>query len=87
MTYEGPKVKVKVKSLSRVRLFATPCTAAYQAPPSMGFPRQEDWSGLQGPKMLIKISIRTLNFIPHLFHHHLWVDSLCSTETMASSPF
>ena len=38
--------KVKVKSLSRVRLFATPWTVAYQAPPSMGFSRQEYWSGL-----------------------------------------
>ena len=37
--------KVKVKSLSRVRLFATPWTVAYQAPPSMGFSRQEYWSG------------------------------------------
>jgi len=36
---------VKVKSLSRVRLLATPWTAAYQAPPSMGFSRQEYWSG------------------------------------------
>ena len=39
------KWKVKVKSLSRVRLLATPWTAAYQAPPSMGFSRQEYWSG------------------------------------------
>ena len=39
------KGKVKVKSLSRVRLLATPRTAAYQAPPSMGFSRQEYWSG------------------------------------------
>ena len=39
-------IKVKVKSLSRVRLFATSWTAAYQAPPSMGFSRQEYWSGL-----------------------------------------
>ena len=38
-------MKVKVKSLSRVRLLATPWTAAYQAPPSMGFSRQEYWSG------------------------------------------
>ena len=38
--------KVKVKLLSRVRLFATPWTAAYQAPPSMGFSRQECWSGV-----------------------------------------
>ena len=40
---------VKVKSLSCVRLFATPWTVAYQAPPSMGFSRQECWSGLPFP--------------------------------------
>ena len=40
------KWKLKVKSLSRVRLFATPWTAAYQAPPSMGFSMQEYWSGV-----------------------------------------
>ena len=38
-----------VKSLSRVQLFATPWTVAYQAPPSMGFSRQECWSGLPFP--------------------------------------
>ena len=42
-------LKVKVKSLSRVRLFATPWTVAHQAPPSMGFYRQEYWSGLPFP--------------------------------------
>ena len=40
---------VKVKSLSCVRLFATPWTAAYQAPPSIAFSRQEYWSGLPFP--------------------------------------
>ena len=40
------KWKVKVKPLSRVLLFTTPWTAAHQAPPSMGFSRQEYWSGL-----------------------------------------
>ena len=43
------KWKVKVKLLSRVQLFATPWTAAYQAPLSMGFSRQEYWSGLPLP--------------------------------------
>ena len=43
------KWKVKVKLLSRVRLLATPWTAAYQAPPSMGFSRQEYWSGVPLP--------------------------------------
>ena len=42
-------VKVKVKLLSRVQLLATPWTAAYQAPPSMGFSRQEYWSGVPLP--------------------------------------
>ena len=40
---------MKVKSLSRVQLFATPWTVAYQAPLSMGFSRQEYWSGLPFP--------------------------------------
>ena len=40
---------MKVKLLSRVRLYATPWTVAYQAPPSMGFSRQEYWSGLPFP--------------------------------------
>ena len=42
-------MKVKVKSLSRVPLFETPWTVAYQAPPSMKFSRQEYWSGLPFP--------------------------------------
>ena len=41
--------KIKVKSLSHVRLFVTPWTVAYEAPPSMGFSRQECWSGLPFP--------------------------------------
>ena len=43
------KWKVKVKSLSRVQLFATPWTAAHQAPLSLGFSRQEHWSGVPLP--------------------------------------
>ena len=43
------KWKVKEKLLSPVRLLATPWTAAYQAPPSMGFSRQEYWSGVPLP--------------------------------------
>ena len=45
------KWKVKVKSLSHVRLFATPWTAAYQAPLSMGVSRQEYWSGVPLPSL------------------------------------
>ena len=47
----GWKWKVKVKSLSRVRLLGTPWTAAHQAPPSMGFSRQEYWSGVPLPSL------------------------------------
>ena len=49
------KWKVKVKLLSRVRLFATPWTTAHQAPPSMGFSRQESCSGmpLPSPTLLV----------------------------------
>ena len=43
------KVKVKVKLLSHLRLFVTPWTVAYQAPPSLGFSRQQYWSGLPLP--------------------------------------
>ena len=46
------KWKNKVKSLSRIRLLVTPWTAAYQAPPSMGFSRQGYWSGVPLPSYL-----------------------------------
>ena len=52
------KWKVKVKSLCRVRLLATPWTAAYQAPPSVGFSRQEYWSELPLP---------SLNYISNIY--------------------
>ena len=48
-TMNSEKWKVKVKSLSRVQLFETPWTVARQAPLSMGFSRQEYWSGLPFP--------------------------------------
>ena len=59
------KWKVKVKSLSRVRLFATPWTAAYQAPPSMGFSRQEYWSGVPSPSpyVVIKLCLMLCNLM------------------------
>ena len=76
------KWEVKVKSLSRVWLLATPWTAAYQAPPSMGFSRQEYWSGVPLPSpnkteerklfywmMKCKWTVLTLN----LFSVYAWV--------------
>ena len=50
------KWKVKVKSLSPVRLLVTPWTAAYQAPPSMGFSRQEYWSGVPLPSPINELT-------------------------------
>ena len=57
--------RVKVKSLSHVRLFATPWTAAHQAPPSMGFSRQEYWSGVPLPS-----PSRTLSHLKLEKQHH-----------------
>ena len=57
------KWKVKVKSLSGVRLFASPWTAAYQAPPAMGFSRQEYWSGLPLPSPCMYITYFIYPFI------------------------
>ena len=51
------KWKVKVKSLSCIRLLATPWTAAYQAPPSMGFSRQEYWNGVPLPSLKKNIDV------------------------------
>ena len=53
-----------VQSLSRVQLLATPWTAAHQAPPSMGFSRQEYWSGVPLPSP--KVYLESINFSPSL---------------------
>ena len=62
------KWKMKVKSFSHVRLLATPWTAAYQAPPSMEFSRQEYWSGvpLPSPNTILLIMA---NFYSYLFQY------------------
>ena len=57
------KWKVKVKSLSNVRLFTTPWTAACQGPPSMGFSRQEHWSGVPS-------SLRNYQVCVQICRHH-----------------
>ena len=51
------KWKVKVKLLSSAQLLATPWTAAHQAPPSMGFSRQEYWSGLPLPSPITTLNV------------------------------
>jgi len=67
----------KVELLSRVWLFATPWTVAYQAPPSMEFSRQEYWSGLPFPSPGHLpdpgLSLSAENLVEQ---RHLWVDSL-----------
>ena len=54
-----------VKSLSRVRLLATPWTATHQAPPSMGFSRQEYWSGVPLPSPAHSQKHRGHSIYPH----------------------
>ena len=63
------KWKVKVKSLSPAWLLATPWIPAHQAPPSMGFSRQEYWSGVPLPSPMWMLSCST---------PICWKDSLCS---------
>ena len=65
------KWKVKVKSLSRVGLFKTPWTAAYQAPPSIGFSRQEYWSGLPLPSLMTLTSWYQINQRLYLNMHKI----------------
>ena len=61
--------KVKVKSLSRVRLLATPWTAAHQAPPSVGFSRQEYCLGKLKGKLEVVVVVQLLNHV-QLFTTH-----------------
>ena len=65
------KWKVKVKSLSCVQLLATPWTAIYQAPPSMGFSRQEYRSGVPLPSPQRKAMPRKVQTTPQLHSSHM----------------
>ena len=62
------KWKVKAKSLSRVWLLVSPWTAAYQAPPSMGFSRQEYWSGVPLPSPEWMLSSCIFRVFLHWFY-------------------
>ena len=68
------KWKVKVKSLSHVRPSATPWTAAFQAPPSTGFSRQEYWSGVPSPSPIYMLMIPRCMSLPLTF---LWSPDSC----------
>ena len=68
---------MKVKLLSRVGLLATPWTAAHQSPPSMGFSRQEYWSGVPLPSPITRIVIPkrepTLFIYSFFFDCDMWI--------------
>ena len=86
-------VKVKVKLLSHIWLFATPWTVAYHVPPSMGFSRQEYWSGLPSPSpgdlpnpgslylitmtILMPIMIHNLPFLKFIFNRKIIALQYC----------
>ena len=71
---------MKVKSLSCVQFFATPWTVAYQAPPSMGFSRQEYWSGVPFPS---PISTELLLIIPPLENYQYKELRVCMSKLQA----
>ena len=81
------KWKVKVKSLSRVQLVVTPWAAAYQAPPSLGFTRQEYWNGLPLPSLVIQLEaplivwVACLHGVESCLKHALQMPTWCSTGT------
>ena len=67
------KWKVKVKSLNRVQLLVTPWTAAYQAPPFMGFSRQEYWNGVPLPSpATVHRAVKNRTWLKWLSMHKLW---------------
>ena len=77
------KRKVKVKSLSHVRLVAIPWAAAYQVPLSMGFSRQEYWSGLPLPSLNM-LSKLVITFLPR--SKHLLISWLQSPSAVILEP-
>ena len=70
-SFNAWKWKVKVKLLSRVRLLATPWTAAYQAPPSMEFSRQEYWSGVPLPSPFFSLNNMQFHSLYFLYWKHI----------------
>ena len=73
------KWKVKVKSLSHVRLPVTPRTAAHQTPPSMGPSRQEYWSGLPLPSLQNTLSPFLCPFAV-MYILHGWISWICESK-------
>ena len=76
------KWKVKVKLLSRVQLLATRWTAAYQAPPSTGFSRQEYWSGVPSPSPPSEYNSKSCAQFMILCNHKAGAPSLTSSPAV-----
>ena len=74
------KGKGKVKLLSHVQFFATPWTTAYQAPPPMGFSRQEHWSGVPLPSPLMSLPLSGNCGRPYFWGSKITADGDCSHE-------
>ena len=81
------KWKVKVTSLSRVQLFVTPWTAAHQAPPSMGFSRQECWSGTPLPSLWRSKSALSLLVSERFLQRHITESGTCITAWNTQASF
>ena len=77
-----PSYPVKVKSLSHVRLLATPWTAAYQAPPSMGFSRQKYWSGVPLPSPTTQARCKNTSWCKPIYSCRIVVGSLKREEKL-----
>ena len=81
---------MKVKSLSRVQLLATSWTAAYQAPPSMGFFRQEYWSGVplhEGVKYSLHDKCSISSKLPSIFQYSCLENSMDRGDMDGYSPW
>ena len=82
-------IKLKVELLSHIRLLATPWTSAYQVPLSMGFSRQEYWSGVPLPSPTIKLSLFKLVILLciitlFLFDNHFFSFQTCFNTNIFS---
>ena len=83
------KEKKKVKSLSHVWLFATPWNVAYQTPPSMGFSRQEYWSGLPFPSPGdLPNPLTDQTWVSHIIGRHftVWATIICFSQNLLTCP-